>query len=161
MLNITEETAIQKVLDDLTSRNEVFTSVHVANEVKKAGTWIRNRDVASYIRMYFPYQYGGEYDSTIGVEIGNGIRATVYHPIGTDPVDKVGVVSAMTPDEFDKMHGDHSVADLTDTSPKYDGPFQTMAVASDDAPSNSSKVSDAKSKIADFFNRNLNFPKVH
>lgn len=168
MLNINDETAVQKALEELTDNNEVFTSVHVANHVKRNGTWIRNRDVAAYLRRYFPFLYGGEYNVTYSVDIGNGIHAAVYHPIGVDPEGQVTLVNAMTPDEFAKLHGANPVAASVpppvstsvdvDTVGDVDDdpPAQTMAVADDD---DSDAPSNAKDRIASFFKRKLNFPK--
>lgn len=165
MLNTSKENAICKVLDELTDNKEIFTSVDVANEVKKAGTWIRNREVAAYLRKNFLYQYGDEYDNAPQTDIGGGIRATVYHPIGDDYSYYISTEGAMTPSEFNNLHGVDSASPSADNSTSDNDPIhnasaspvchQTMAVADDD--NDTTKA--AKDKITDFFHRNLKFPK--
>lgn len=44
------ETEIKAVIAEFMQANRLFTSVDVANHIKRAGTFIRNRDVAAYLR---------------------------------------------------------------------------------------------------------------
>lgn len=92
----------------------MFTSVDLANKVKKDGSWIRNREVAAWLRQNINANSGPgvpTYDTTmIDVEItDNGVQTTVearlYHPMGTDPDLYTGTDAvAVTPDDFAKMH---------------------------------------------------------
>ena len=53
MCSIQEELLIKAKIDEYVTKNEAFTSVDIANAIKTDGTWIRNRDVAAWLRKNF------------------------------------------------------------------------------------------------------------
>jgi hypothetical protein len=66
-----------------------FTSVDIANEVKKTGKWIRNREVAAELRNLFTTgdtAFDGYDSGRIPVDSGSK-TATLYLPCGSDPQD--------------------------------------------------------------------------
>lgn len=79
---------VKAAVQEFTAAKKQFTSVDIANEVKKTGKWIRNRDVAAELRALI----GGDsvfdgYDTCrIPVDAGSK-TATLYLPCGSDPQD--------------------------------------------------------------------------
>jgi len=78
---------IRPVVEKLTRAKKMFTSVDVANEVKKSGTWMRNREVAAELRAMFQ---GGDpafdgYDKMAIPVRGGSKSATLYLVEGDDP----------------------------------------------------------------------------
>ena len=73
----------------------MFTSVDIANSLKKRGTWIKNRDVASCLRknviaLSEESRFATAYTmSVIDVTLPNGsnTKATLYHMATDDPAD--------------------------------------------------------------------------
>ena len=104
---------INTVMREFMDRNALFTSVDIANEVKRRGTWIRNRDVADYLRNHVLRVVGGDYIQTL-IEVklatGDKVPAYVYHPEGTDALEYRDIAqSAMTPDEFNALHPSRAI----------------------------------------------------
>jgi antitoxin component of MazEF toxin-antitoxin module/pterin-4a-carbinolamine dehydratase len=67
----------------------MFTSVDISNAIKEDGTWIMNRDVATFLRRY---DFSNDsYERTVIVVTPNGktARATLYHPDYADPSNYV------------------------------------------------------------------------
>ena len=103
-------------------RGKMFTSVDIANSLKQRGDWMRNREVADYLRnnlVGISKQYWGQgyQKSTIDVSLPNGsyTEATLYHPAGTDASNYTKTSQkAMSPDEA-----------------KKDDPFNKLVVDSD------------------------------
>jgi len=95
---------IKAKADEFVSRQEAFTSVDIANAIKRDGTWIRNSDIAEWLRNNF---FATDYtNSLITVGVGNdSMRALLYHHDTYDSAhyDKVDQ-QAITPDEFNKIH---------------------------------------------------------
>jgi len=80
---------IQDVVKRFVGMGTMFTSVDVANEVKRSGTWRRNSEVAIEVRRMFRDEECGleSYENdTINV-LGGSKRAVLYHLSGTDPDD--------------------------------------------------------------------------
>jgi hypothetical protein len=74
-----------KVLE-FASKNLMFTSVDIANSIKKDGTWVKNREVAHWLRTN-ALTVALCYTST-PIQVGQGAHtATLYHPTGTNPDD--------------------------------------------------------------------------
>lgn len=88
-----------------------FTSVEVANHLKKIGIWIPNRIVAGFLQenvIDIAYEYGLEYHKTsIRVITDKSyMYAMCYHPRSFDPNNYMARdLKAITPDEFEGMHG--------------------------------------------------------
>ena len=51
---------IDTVLLEFIDRKALFTSIDIANEVKRRGTWVPNRDVALYMRQHALLASGGD-----------------------------------------------------------------------------------------------------
>lgn len=104
---------INTVMREFMDRDALFTSVDIANEVKRRGTWVRNRDVAAYLRSHVLRVVGGDYIQTlIEVKLANGteVPAYVYHPEGTNALEYRDIAqSAMTPDEFNALHPSQAI----------------------------------------------------
>jgi hypothetical protein len=91
-------------------RGKMFTSVDIANSLKQRGDWIRNREVADYLRNNLvgiskQYWGAGYQKSTIDVSLPNGsyTEATLYHPAGTSASGYTKTAQkAMSPDEAKK-----------------------------------------------------------
>ena len=99
---------IDTVLREFTGRKALFTSIDIANEVKRRGTWVPNRDVALYMRQHELLAPGGDYLmtlTTVSLRDGRPVEAYVYHPVGS-PVTAYGEIlqSAMSPQEFAALH---------------------------------------------------------
>jgi hypothetical protein len=87
-------------------RGKMFTSVDIANSLKQRGDWVRNRDVADFLRtnvVNMAPQYGFKYTTTtIDVKLPNGsnTEATLYHVSGTNAATYTKTnQKAMSPDE--------------------------------------------------------------
>jgi hypothetical protein len=82
-----------------------FTSVDIANAIKTEGTWVRNREVASWLRNWTPPV--GYSVTKISVSQGSDVRqASVYIP-NTLAIKDYAETSqdAITPSEFETLHG--------------------------------------------------------
>lgn len=111
-------------------RGKPFTSVDIANSLKQRGDWIKNREVAAYLRqnaLSFASQYTqGRFNytqSTITVTLSDGsqTQAQLYHPDTIDPIHyKSRSQRALSPDE---ALGDNP----TDAQRKNSIPFAGLA----------------------------------
>lgn len=80
---------VKEAVREFVAGNKLFTSVDVANEIKKAGVWKRNRDVAAELRNLFASgdsAFDGYDRCNISVESGSK-TATLYLPCGATPDD--------------------------------------------------------------------------
>lgn len=73
---MTSAQTIENKTNEFIKNQDAFTSVDIGNAVKKDGAWIRNRDIANWLRKNFQDQ--NYQRSNITVE-GNR-AATLYHP---------------------------------------------------------------------------------
>jgi len=66
----------------------MFTSVDISNSIKQDGTWIRNAEVAAFLRQY-DFSGTAYEHSLIAVTKANGqsARANVYYPDYADPAN--------------------------------------------------------------------------
>ena len=106
---------LRAILTNLCINEEMFTSVEVANGVKRLGFWMRNREVAEYMRINIvdiAKEYGVEYKTShihvdsFGVDGKYYNCALCYHPILSDYRHyQSRDLKAITPDEFEAMHG--------------------------------------------------------
>lgn len=89
---------------------DAFTSVDVANEIKRRGSWIRNRTVAQICRenvINFSNEMGMTYEATlVTVDTGSSMtQAYLYHDRDFDPTDYDSRdQKAISRDEFEDMH---------------------------------------------------------
>ncbi len=102
---------IQATVDEFVGRNEGFTSVDIANTIKRAGTWVANRDVARWLRNWVPTLGYGVTRTTVELADGNQVQASVYLPSTMSVSDYTATSqTAMTPQEFEQLHGFNPVA---------------------------------------------------
>ncbi len=100
------DTIIQTKVDEFTAEELAFTSVDVCNSIKTDGTWIRNRDVAAWLRRWTPPVGYGISRVTVTLEGGGSAQASVYLPNTSSVVEYVKTSQrAMTPAEFEQIHG--------------------------------------------------------
>jgi hypothetical protein len=98
-----EEMVIQAKVNEFTDREDAFTSVDIANAIKKDGMWIRNRIVAAWLRSDFDVD---DYEKTM-IDVGSGRQAFLYHPDFYDSVNYTGQdQKAINPDDFQELHPD-------------------------------------------------------
>ena len=99
---------IDIVLREFTGRKALFTSIDIANEVKRRGTWVPNRDVALYMRQHELLAPGGDYLMTLTtclLKDGRSAPAYVCHPAGTLVTEYREILQpAMSPQEFAVLH---------------------------------------------------------
>jgi len=103
---------------------KAFTSVELCNHMKRLGIWIRNREVAEFLRENvesIASEYGVYSDKTlISVDVKNkfGATAYLYHVVGYDHTVYNGRdLKAITPEEFEAMHGISAFEDTDDGKP--------------------------------------------
>ena len=102
IIGITEQVVQEHIKTD-----KAFTSVDIANAVKRKGVWIRNSHVAKYLRDNFTHVVNfcnADYTITpITVVVdsyGKTSVANLYHPRSFDLDDYVNISqSALTPDD--------------------------------------------------------------
>ncbi len=82
-------TEVKDAVREFVQGRKLFTSVDVANEIKKAGIWKRNRDVARELRDLFSSGdevFDGYDRCNISVD-SDSKTAALYLPCGADPED--------------------------------------------------------------------------
>ena len=108
------DTTIQAKVDEFVAATKGFTSVDIANAIKTDGEWIGNREVAAWLRRWTP---PGNYGITkVEVELADGgtARAGIYLPDTMAVKDYTATSQeAMTPDQFEALHGFNPVAVTT------------------------------------------------
>lgn len=126
------ELEIKAVIAEFMQANRLFTSVDIANHIKKSGTFIRNRDVATYLRNQW-FNICNEIDCDYQTEVimvgeNNDIATFLYLPFGelasnyTETNQK-----ALSPDDLKKdeeeeeKEEEEEEFDIKDNSPD---PFQ-------------------------------------
>ncbi len=93
MCTVDEEKVIKAVVEEALHRKMMFTSVDIANDIKLSGKWIRNHEVASYLRqnvVSICWDLGVSYTTTlipVTLENGDTTQAYLYHPVDTDADD--------------------------------------------------------------------------
>jgi hypothetical protein len=96
-LDVTIKTKVQEYI----TKGEMFTSVDIANAVKKDGIWVRNRDVRNWLHANSSDQVlFGDYGQSI-INVCNGsAQATLYHPVFKDASEYTALDQvSLTPDE--------------------------------------------------------------
>lgn len=100
MMMVSEQ-IIQNQVNDFVTKDEAFTSVDIGNAIKRSGTWIRNREVAIWLRNNFN---NPDYEITM-IDVGRGFRANLYHPDYFDSDNYDGKnQKAINPDDFKTLH---------------------------------------------------------
>ncbi len=93
-----------------------FTSVDIANAIKTEGTWVRNREVASWLRNWTP-PVGYSVTKISVSQHGTIAQANVYIPNTLAITDYVKTSQdAMTPAEFETLHGKKPFGDAINSS---------------------------------------------
>lgn len=124
-------TLIENKVNEFVDDEKGFTSVDICNAIKTDGTWIRNRDVASWLRSWVPPV--GYAVSRLSVTLldGSVAQASVYLPNTMCVADYTETSqTAMTPAEFESMHGIDPLAPVNIPVPPPD-----YVDDSDDKPS--------------------------
>jgi DNA-binding CsgD family transcriptional regulator len=151
---------INQVLTDFMLQDKIFTSVDVANEVKRCGKWISNTDVAAYLRLtvinlsnQIQIAYKQE---TISVTTNKGqTTASIYLPVNANVSSYQGTdQSAMTPEEFLKLHPGKSVPGWSPSSSHVAGvvglpgkPSMPLIVKSSQDPDSEKSVKNLKNRF--------------
>jgi hypothetical protein len=99
---------VDAVMGEFMDRKALFTSIDIANEIKRRGTWIPNRDVALHMRQHARLAAGGDYIMTLTtcqLKDGRSAQAYVCHPAGTLVTEYREILPlAMSPQEFAALH---------------------------------------------------------
>jgi hypothetical protein len=99
---------IDAVMGEFMDRKALFTSIDIANEVKRRGTWVPNRDVALHMRQHARLASGGDYLMTLTTCVlkdGRSAPAYVCHPAGTLVTEYQEILQpAISPQEFAALH---------------------------------------------------------
>ena len=79
--------AVKVTVSGFANAYKQFTSVDITNAVKECGIWVRNRDVAEWLREDQAKNGRDWYkaDQISVVVKGNSVRATLYSPLGYRP----------------------------------------------------------------------------
>jgi len=98
---------VESIVRDFIAKGQLFTSVNISNHIKKEKkTWIKNSEIASWLRQNIGSL--SSYYCTTSIDVANGqgtTKANLYHPANVDPSCYTDVnLHAMTPDEFKQLH---------------------------------------------------------
>lgn len=111
---MTTEEIIKAKATEFINNQKLFTSVNVTNSIKKDGIWVKNSDVAYWLRQNFDQlneDLGDSYCITQISVLQNSQQANLYHPFFADPTNyNDRDIQAITPDEFEKLHN-YSITD--------------------------------------------------
>jgi hypothetical protein len=120
MKGVVMDTIIEKKVQDFMNTQSMFTSVNVANAIKTDGAWVRNREVAEWLRNNFSNlnsQHNSDY-MFVQISVGNGQQANLYLPVTADPNNYTDTnLEALTPDDFKKLHGFDPLSATIQTPP--------------------------------------------
>lgn len=79
------DTSIKNKVQEFILRNEMFTSVDISNAIKSEGIWIKNREVAEWLRTNFSdASIFGDYARTSILVCNGATEASLYHPHMSD-----------------------------------------------------------------------------
>jgi hypothetical protein len=95
------DVTIKAKVQEFVNKEQMFTSVDVANAIKKSGVWVRVSEVRTWIKNNLSDQsLFGDYGHTTIDVCGGKAQATLYHPVFADPNDYVERDQVtLTPDE--------------------------------------------------------------
>lgn len=112
------QNVIKETVEKFVYREKSFTSMDISQEIKKKGIWVRNIDVASWLRDNFSKNDIFADYSTTPTSVRNGSKvATQYHPTWADPDEyKETDQIPMTPDDVKSIRKSNikSVPDIVD-----------------------------------------------
>lgn len=94
---------LETIVEDTAKNKDGFTSVTIANRIKKSGHWIRTVEVSAFIKKWHMINYDTYTMSQVEVkrsEDGKSVNACVYHPKNTLASDFNVEEKALTPDEM-------------------------------------------------------------
>ena len=97
---------IEKKVEEYVSRDEMFTSIDIGNAIKRDGTWVKNREVAAWLRSHVDdTNVLPDYErDTIPVNGGNA-QAALYYPSWKNPDDYTERdQKALKPSDLKKGH---------------------------------------------------------
>jgi len=123
MTDAQRDSLIEEVVTQFIEDEEMFTSVDIANTIKKEGIWIRNIEVRDWLRenaddadIFGDYEYGP-------ILVCNGARhATVYYPSYRNPQEYEPTnQKALTPSEVEAIHRSRHPGTNTPTAKDSDG----------------------------------------
>ncbi len=116
------DTKIEATVDQFVNDEKGFTSVDIANAIKTEGTWVPNREVAAWLRRWTPpSNYGITKVAVQVVDTGNTAQASVYLPNTLSAFDYTATsLEAMTPDQFEALHGFDPLAPAAPADPAAD-----------------------------------------
>ena len=126
----------EEVIQDYIRNNKMFTSIDIANTVKLKGLWIRNSEVAKYLRDNVDNMdefLNGDYVSSqivvvIDAATGRTTRANLYHPAIDNPHDYVNTQQrALTPAEVDAISSKNVAPTPTVIAPPAPAPAVPVA----------------------------------
>lgn len=109
---------LRAVVSGFVTREQPFTSVEITNHMKKIAVWIPNRHVAEYLRqnaLDIADEYGVDYRvSHVRVDTTKGYQtARCYHEKSFCASAYLARdIRAITPDEFEAMHGIEAVVSI-------------------------------------------------
>jgi hypothetical protein len=93
---------IKAKVEEFVKKNKMFTSMDIANGIKRDGVWVRNREVRDWLRDAVSSEplLLGAYTNTL-IDICSGAaQATLYYPLYGNPDMYTGNDQvALTPDE--------------------------------------------------------------
>lgn len=81
-----DSSVIETKVNDFVSKNAMFTSVDIANAIKKDGTWVKNSEVASWLRVNVLANFSSYRAVRIPVAQGQ-LTAFLYYPGTYNPDD--------------------------------------------------------------------------
>jgi len=107
-VNINVINTVERSIKEFILAGKMFTSIDIANSIKKDGMWIRNREVAEVLRdraIEISEDLEEEYLSTV-IVVTNGHTANLYFPCEANPlIYSNSNAKAITLPEFESMHG--------------------------------------------------------
>jgi|GEM_PF-7037376 len=105
---MTNDDIIKQKVKHFICKQLLFTSINIANSIKSDGLWIKNSDVASWLRNEFHNVNNETGDNylTDFISVNGSRKAILYFPFFSNADDyKDRNLQAISPDEFQKMHG--------------------------------------------------------
>lgn len=112
--------ALDKIIENEAIEKRVFSSVSIANIMKKSGYWYGSMQTAKHLRSWIQANLD-RYDSTIvdvsRSEDGKKVQTSVYHPVGKSLSGIDVTEKAITPVEFALFNLPLSLPKVTPKTP--------------------------------------------
>lgn len=114
MTNLATDSLIETKVDEFVVAEKGFTSIDIGNAIKTDGTWVRNREVAAWLRRWTPPVGYAISKVTVSLQSGASRQAGVYLPNSLCIQDYAETQqTAMTPAEFEMLHGVDPLTPIT------------------------------------------------